>query len=61
MKIGDVTEFGEISFIDYDRCFYQFCDPGSNGIYGVFSMTFEEIDRVKYDQPVQPIPKNQGG
>ena len=44
MRIGEITEFGEISFIDYEKCFVQFCEPGSKGVYGVFSMTFEEID-----------------
>ena len=45
MKIGEVTELGEVSFIDYEKCFIQFCDPGSAGVHGVFSMTFEEIHK----------------
>jgi len=53
MKVGDITEFGEVSFVDYNKCFVQFCTPGSKGIYGVFSMTEEEIEkrtpRVKED------------
>jgi hypothetical protein len=44
VKVGDITEFGEVSFIDYELCFVQFCDVGSAGIYGVYSMTYEEIE-----------------
>ncbi len=44
MKIGDITEFGEVSFINYELCFVQFCDPGSNGTKGVYSMTFKELN-----------------
>lgn len=49
MKIGDITELGEISFIDYDLCFVQFCKPGSKCVCGVYSMSFNEIERAKYN------------
>ena len=44
MKIGDITKFGEVCFIDYDKRFVQFCDSGSKGVYGVFTMTYKELD-----------------
>ena len=47
MEIGDITELGEVSFVDYEKCFIQFCDPGSKGVYGVYSMTFEEIENCQ--------------
>lgn len=50
MKIGDITEFGEVSFIDFDKCFVQFSEPGSKGIHGVFSMTDEAICKEKYNK-----------
>jgi hypothetical protein len=58
MKIGDITEFGEVSFINYDLSFVQFCKPGSNGILGVYSMSFEEIERAKYNQSFKPTPNS---
>lgn len=46
MKERDITEFGEVSYIAYELCFVQFCDPGSKGTLGVYSMTFKEIDNA---------------
>ena len=45
MKVGDITKRGEITIINYELDFVQFCEPGTSGVYGCFSMTFEELDR----------------
>ena len=47
LRIGDITEFGEIRLIDWELCFVQFCEPGSEGIKAVHSRTFEELAAKK--------------
>ena len=57
MKEGDITEFGEVVLVSYDKCFVQFCDIGGGGIHGCFSMTFEEIEKAQDNnkrEPCQP-------
>ncbi len=45
MKVGDITEFGEVSLVDYEKCFVRFCDVGSpDRLTGCFSMTYKEIE-----------------
>ncbi len=54
MKVGDLTQWGEVSYIDHEKCFVQLCDVGGKGIHGVFSMTFEGMEDKRL--LVCPIP-----
>ena len=44
MKVGDIIKHDEITLINYELCFVQFCELGSNGVNGCYSLTFKELE-----------------